>query len=376
LFALLALLLLGRRSAIFLSIVYALMMFTFDSFLFTSDNIENVYSTLMVCFFAGMLAIFVVSEQISRFKVFLRSIIIYLPIALIILLMEISEQTDVLLMLSYGLLGALSSVVIFIAILPLFENIFNVVTDYRLRELCDHDYKLIKDLKEKASGTFNHSIIVAYLAEACAIAINEDTALARAAAYYHDVGKLKQPEFFAENQTGYNPHDELAPELSVDIIRSHARDGYELIKAHRLPAQLADVALQHHGTMPITYFYAKALKLTDGEVKREDFSYYGPKPQSKIAAIIMICDASEAITRTLVNRLPENVEKAVREVIEERMNYEQFSDCEITMKDLSVIKDTIVTYLTGVNHSRVKYPKLKIKAKTQVEIKEEEEKNV
>lgn len=209
-------------------------------------------------------------------------------------------------------------------------------------------------------GTFNHSIVVAHLAEACAIALNEDTALARAAAYYHDVGKLRQPEYFTENQSGYNPHNELSPELSVDIIRSHAKDGYELIRARRLPKILADVAIQHHGTMPIKYFYAKALKMTDGELNIEDFSYPGPKPQTKIAAIIMIADASEAISRSLPDRTPERVESAVREIIEERVDLDQFDECDITMRDLTAIKEAIVNCLTGVYHSRIRYPKLKL----------------
>ena len=223
----------------------------------------------------------------------------------------------------------------------------------------------MREMKERAMGTFNHSIVVAHLAEACAIALGEDTALARAAAYYHDVGKLRQPEYFTENQTGYNPHNELSPELSVDIIRSHAKDGYELILSKRLPKILADIAVQHHGTMPIKYFYAKALKMSDGEVNIEEFSYGGPKPQTKIAAIIMIADASEAISRTLPDRSPEKVEGAVRDIIEERMDLDQFDECDLTMKDLTVIKETIVSCLTGVYHSRVQYPKLKLNRKNE-----------
>ena len=135
---------------------------------------------------------------------------------------------------------------------------------------------------------------------------------------------------------------------------------------------LADVAIQHHGTMPIKYFYAKALKMTDGELNIEDFSYPGPKPQTKVAAIIMIADASEAISRTLPDRSPEKVESAVRDVIEERMDLDQFDECDITMKDLTVIKETIVSCLTGVYHSRIQYPKLKLKRKGETESKGDE----
>ena len=165
---------------------------------------------------------------------------------------------------------------------------------------------------------------------------------------------------FTENQTDYNVHNELTPELSVDIIRSHTRDGAQLIKKAHLPEFLADIAIQHHGTMPIKYFYAKALRMSDGELNIEKYSYAGPTPSSKIAAIIMIADASEAASRSLRNRSPESVEELVRGIIEERLDMEQFDNCNITMSELTTIKLTIVSQLTGVYHSRVAYPKLKI----------------
>jgi putative nucleotidyltransferase with HDIG domain len=200
---------------------------------------------------------------------------------------------------------------------------------------------------------------VASLAEACSNAIGLNPLLARACAYYHDIGKIKKADYFAENQSGYNPHDELSPELSTDIIRAHARDGADLIRKFRYPEVLAEAAEQHHGTMPIRYFYAKALKFTDGELDIEDYSYYGPKPKTKINAIIMICDACEAKVRTVGNRTHENVDKAVKEIIEERMDLDQFTDCDITFRELDIIRNTITNTLAGVYHERVKYPKLK-----------------
>ena len=231
--------------------------------------------------------------------------------------------------------------------------------------MCSSDLsaKLIKKLKENAPGTYSHSVVVSQLAEACAKAIGEDSELARAAAYYHDVGKLKGPEMFAENQTEYNFHDDITPELSVDIIRSHARNGAQLIKKSRLPEFFADVAIQHHGTLPIKYFYYKALKMSDGELNIENYSYSGPTPASKIAAIIMIADSSEVATRTLPDRSPEKVEAFVRTLIEERLDLGQFDNCNITMRELTVIKTTLVNQLTGVYHSRVAYPKLTISKK-------------
>jgi putative nucleotidyltransferase with HDIG domain len=274
-------------------------------------------------------------------------------------LVEISNWSMLLEAMGYGLFGGIGSVVLYLAVLPVFEAIFNCLTAFRVRELTANDAKLLKKLQEEANGTYNHSQSVAQLAEACAASLGEDVDYARAAALYHDVGKLHQPEYFTENQWGYNVHDELTPELSADIVRSHAQDGYDLILANHLPQFLADVALQHHGTMPIRYFYAKALKMTDGDLNVEEFSYLGPKPQTKIAAIIMIVDAAEAAVKALKDHAPEQVEKVVREIIEERMELDQFSECNITMQDLSIIKKTLVETLSGVYHHRVKYPAIK-----------------
>ncbi len=372
--ALLALLLLRRRDAILMNVVFAMLMFSIDHFSNYDPGIDYATATdcyPVIAFSEGMVAIFVGSKVKTRLRSFLTGFAICIPVLIMASCIEYNKGGGIVWPLVYGVEGGMLSAVFFMALLPVFEVIFNCVTDYRLRELTDHDAPLMRELREKAMGTFNHCIVVAHLAEACAIALNEDTALARAAAYYHDVGKLRQPEYFTENQSGYNPHNELSPELSVDIIRSHAKDGYDLIRSKRLPKILADIAVQHHGTLPIKYFYAKALKMSDGEVNIENFSYPGPKPQSKIAAIIMIADASEAISRTLPERTPEKVENAVREIIEERMDLDQFDECDITMRDLTAIKETIVSCLTGVYHSRIRYPKIKIKRKNEGEEKEE-----
>ncbi len=371
--ALLIFALVGRREAIFMNIICALTTFVVDNFSTAEMAANNIYSSLFISFSAGMIAIFFFDKAKTRFQVVKIGAAIVAPVWMIIFLLELSELisgqaggiTEVsdfsrlVEGMGFGLFGSIGSVVLFLAFLPVFEAIFNCLTAFRVRELTAHDAKLLKKLREEANGTYNHSNTVAQLAEACAAALGEDVDYARAAALYHDVGKLHQPEYFTENQGGYNVHDELTPELSADIVRSHAQDGYDLILAHRLPQFLADVAIQHHGTLPIRYFYAKALKMTDGDLNIEEFSYLGPKPQTKIAAIIMIVDASEAAVRALKDRAPEAAEKVVREIIEERMDLEQFSECDITMSDLAKIRMTIVEVLTGVYHHRVDYPKLK-----------------
>lgn len=371
--ALLVFMLVGRREAVFMNIICALIMFLLDNITVSEATSREMYSALIIAFTAGMIAIFFCDRAKTRFRIVGVGVLIVVPIDIIIFLLEVSDVIAVstgqitgvpkwdglLMQLGYGLFGGVMSAVIFLALLPVFEWLFNCLTVYRLRELTSHDAKLLKKLQQEAPGTFNHAVMVAQLAEACAAALGENVDYARAAAYYHDVGKLHQPEYFTENQGEFNLHDELTPELSADIIRLHAQDGCDLIKAHHLPQFLADVALQHHGTMPIRYFYAKALRMTDGELNIEDFSYCGPKPKTKIAAIIMIADASEAVVRALSDRTPEAAEKAIRGIIEERMDLEQFSDCDITMADLTVIRETLVNTLTGVYHHRVKYPSIK-----------------
>ncbi len=372
--ALLMFILIGRRQAVFLTIVSSLLMFIIDTFVGPgniADGVKEYYSSTIISFSAGMFAIFLCNQAKTRFAVIGVGFFIVIPIDLIIFLLELSTLfekgsqlgwssfQEILQSMGFGLFGGVMSTVIFLAVLPIFEGIFNRLTVFRLRELTSSDAKILKKLKEEAPGTYNHSMMVAQLAEASAAAIGENPDYARAAALYHDVGKLHNPEHFTENQGEYNLHDELSPELSADIIRSHAKDGYTLIKNNHLPDFLADVALQHHGTLPIRYFYAKALKLTDGELNIEDFSYLGPKPQTKIAAIVMIADASEAAVRAVNARTPEAAEKAIRAVVEERMNLEQFAECDITLGDLTKIRLALVDTLTGVYHHRIKYPKLR-----------------
>lgn len=359
--ALLVLLLVNKRTAIFVGFSFNLLVFVAD--IFTNHTISPVDATvsLLICCCTGIFAIYLVDEVGSRIKVFLRGFIISVPVIVIALAVELEPGIlfeKILLIILHGFMGGMTSVVYMMAILPIFEAMFNMITDYRLAEITDHKSKLIKRMIETAGGTFNHSMVVASLAESCATAIGENPLLARAAAYYHDIGKLKQPIYFTENQHGYNPHDDLTPELSTEIIRSHTKDGYDLIKKYHLPSILADVAREHHGTLPIQYFYAKALKYTEGDLDIADFSYQGPKPHSKIAAIIMLADGCEAAVRAQNDRSRDKVEKIVESIIADRMKREQFSECEITMREIDLIREALENGLSGVYHDRINYPKL------------------
>ncbi len=358
--AILVLVLTDKRTAVFMNCVYTLLMLITDVLL-TSFIENSYYIWLIISFTCGIISVFLIDREGSRAKVLFMGFIISIPVVLFALSVEFSSDVKALLIqLLYALGSGVLSVSVMMVILPVFEITFGALTNFRLTELTDHKSKLIKELSVSAPGTFSHTIIVAMLAEACGNAIGENPLLVRACAYYHDIGKLKNPDMFTENQSGKNPHDELTPELSTDIIRSHAKDGAELIRKRRLPEVFADAAEQHHGTLPIRYFYMKASKFTDGKLSLENFSYYGPKPQNKVNAIIMICDACEAKVRTINNRTHENVDKAVKEIIEERMELDQFNECDITFKELDVIRNTITNTLSGVYHERVKYPKLKI----------------
>ncbi len=359
--ALLVLVLADKRTAVFMNCIFAIYMLLLDilcsSFL---GNGNYVITSLVLCFAVGITSIFAVDGEGSRGKVLAMGFTLSLPtIATAIIVEPLTQFNLVIFPVLYALGSGILSTCLLTILLPFFEVMFGALTNFRLAELTDHKSKLIKELSVIAPGTFSHTIIVAMLAEACGNAIGENPLLVRACAYYHDIGKIKNPEMFTENQSGKNPHDALSPELSTDIIRSHARDGADFIRRRRLPEAFAEAAEQHHGTLPIRFFYMKASKFTDGKLNLENFSYYGPKPQNKINAIIMICDACEAKVRTVANRTHENVDKAVKEIIEERMDMDQFNECDITFQELGVIRNTIANTLSGVHHDRVKYPKLK-----------------
>jgi putative nucleotidyltransferase with HDIG domain len=254
--------------------------------------------------------------------------------------------------------SGIMTVMLMFVLLPIWERVFNVVSVFRFAEIATSNTKVMRMLFEKAPGTYNHSLTVANYVEACATAIGENTFLARAVSYYHDIGKMKNPSYFSENQIdGDNPHDSLTPEASVNVLKAHATNGLLLAVENHLPVEVQRAIVEHHGTMPMKYFYLKAKKYTDGDLPYTDYRYDGPKPTSKITAILMICDASEAALRSLGSTDLAEVEALVDMIVEERVSFDQFSDCDITFRDLDVIKSTIITTYLGIKHQRVRYPK-------------------
>lgn len=349
----------NRRSAFFTTVVFCLLLLLMDSSFITNSTLAlEDYFSLIICYSSGMMSIFLLENEYSRIKLIFKSTILSIPAVLCLCVKYLdgggaSFLTDLACAVASGPLSA----GLFIVLLPIFEGMFRKISCFKLAELTSHRAPLIKEMINKAPGTFNHSIVVSNIAEACAIAIEEDSLLARACAYYHDIGKLRRPEYFSENQiNGVNPHDDLTPELSTSIIKYHTVDGYQQLLKHRFPVEIANCCLEHHGTMPIIYFYNKAKQLTEGDVDIKQYSYAGPKPRTKINAIIMIADGCEAAVRVSKDRSFENVTEIVKKIINDRMKLGQFDDCEITLKELKIISETVINNLTGVYHKRVEYP--------------------
>lgn len=257
----------------------------------------------------------------------------------------------------YLSIGLASQMLLGLILQPIFETVFNLITNSRLVDLTDRNAPLMKRLSSEAPGTFSHSLAVANFAELCAVAIGENPYLARACAYYHDVGKLLNKDYFKENQSDYNPHDEILPEVSAEIIRSHTEEGLRLCNEYRIPQEISHVTVQHHGTLLIPVFYQKAKDLTDSTVDTQEYCYHGITPRTKVAAIIMICDSGEAAIRAMDKPDGPRVDKMIKGLIDSRIAAGQFDDCDISLKDLTVIRQTIVSAYGGVFHKRLKYPK-------------------
>lgn len=254
--------------------------------------------------------------------------------------------------------GILSGVAA-LGLLPLLESTFKIITPYGLAELADHNQPLLKRLQFEAPGTYHHSLMVSNLCEAAAEAIGANPILARVGAFYHDIGKLKRPLFFVENQSYFgieNPHAKLNPRLSKMVITAHPKDGFELAKEYGLPPVLYNFVLQHHGEGLASYFYTQAIAEEGAEnVKEEQFRYTGPKPNMKETAILMIADAVESAVRSLKNPANEEIEKIIDKIIIERLNDGQLSDSPLTLKDIKTIAATFNRILRGMQHNRIRY---------------------
>lgn len=260
-------------------------------------------------------------------------------------------------------LNGVISVIVAIGALPMLETIFGITTSIRLLELSNTNHPLLKKLMIEAPGTYNHSVLVGNLAEAAAAEINADGLLVRVASYFHDIGKIKRPYLFIENQmSGENPHDKLRPSLSTFVITSHTKNGAELAREYKLPKEVTDIILQHHGTGLVVGFYKKAQveAIAKGgkaeDVVEENFRYPGPVPQTKEAALVMLADCCQAAVLSMHSPTRGQIEGKVREVIRNKFNDGQLDQCDLTFRDLHLIGTAFVNVLAGAHHKRIPYP--------------------
>ena len=364
--SLILLVLTNRKTSLIASSCTALFLMT--SFIST-DMLENnidVYQVIasIVCNLVAAICVnSLASRHYTRLKFLMMSALaafVSAPLVVISTMAIGDVSMEILFNIAWSYGGNLAAVIVSLPFCAIFEGIFNIADDFKLNELTALSHPLLKRLASEAPGTFNHSLVVGNLAEACAEAIGENPHLARCAAYYHDVGKLKAPVYFSENQSTYNPHDELIPEVSVSMITSHTLFGEILAKQYRLPKEIIAICREHHGTTPVGYFYRKALSLTEeGELPTVDYTYSGPKPQSKVGAIIMIADTIEAACRSYMPDTKEEFVERINKLVDEKLALGQFDECPITIKDINTIKETIIDVLPSIHHSRVSYEKRK-----------------
>ncbi|PGT82896.1 MULTISPECIES: HD family phosphohydrolase [Bacillaceae] len=263
--------------------------------------------------------------------------------------------------------SGLVSSVLTIGFMPFFETGFGILSTMKLIELANPNHPLLRKILTETPGTYHHSVMVANLSESACEAIGANGLLARVAAYYHDIGKTKRPQYFIENQMNIeNPHNKLSAQLSKNIIISHVTDGVEMLRKHKMPKEFVDIAEQHHGTTLLKYFYHQA-KQTNDSIYEEEFRYPGPKPQTKEIAIISIADSVEAAVRSMSNPTPEKIEKLVRSIISDRLQDNQLDECDITLKELDIIAKSFCESLKGIFHSRIEYPELTKKQKVKKE---------
>lgn len=315
---------------------------------------------------SGTVAAFLSANANQRRRISLAGFVIGAMNVLIVVCVGIVEKKDWIALLREGgisFLNGILSVILAIGLLPFLESIFNMVTPLKLLEMADPNHPLLKRLMMEAPGTYHHSLMVGNLAEVGVRTIGGNALLARVGAYFHDIGKLKRPGFFKENQMAENPHDRITPNLSTLVITSHTKDGEELALKYKLPKPIRDIIVQHHGKTLVAYFYHKARQGEKGvEVKESNFRYEGPKPQTREAAVVLLADSVEAAVRSMQDKTKGKIEGLIRKIIKDKLDDGQFDHCDLTLKDMNDIANGFLTVLSGFFHERTEYPELEKKS--------------
>ncbi|QGG47894.1 HD family phosphohydrolase [Heliorestis convoluta] len=345
--------LLDSRIAIFVSIVNSLLIG-----LMADYSITHAF----VAFFGSLVGIYSVSRFSQRMDFARAGINVAIVNSLAIVALGLITNTNLTIIAAYGipmgLLSGILSSVFMIGSLPYLESTFKITTSVKLLELANPNQPLLRKLLMEAPGTYHHSLLVGNLGEAAAEQIGADPLLVRTGAYYHDIGKIKRPPFFIENQNqGQNPHDKIAPSLSTLIITSHVKDGVELCRKAGLPTAVVDIVEQHHGDTLVSFFYHRAMEADRTEsIQEQDFRYEGPKPQTKEAALVMLADTVEAAVRSLPQPTSGKIEGLVRKLIKDKLNDGQLEESDLTFKDLDLIAQSFCRVLNGIYHTRIEYP--------------------
>lgn len=315
---------------------------------------------------SGSIGVLMFIKQNQRYSILLNGLyigVINLSIVISFSIIQGTKLSSLLGISIFTLLSGIMSGIIALGTLPLWENTFAVLTPLKLLELSNPNQPLLRKLLLEAPGTYHHSLMVGNLSEAAAEKIDANPLLARVGSYYHDIGKIKRPYYFKENQFGMaNPHDKLKANQSTGIITSHTSDGINMAKEAKLPKEIIDIIDQHHGDTLVAYFYYKA-KEEGLDNNIDEFRYKGPRPQTKEAALVMLADSAEAAVRSIKDPSKENIEEMVKKVVKGKLNDGQLDECDITNKDITNIINTFVGVLMGIYHDRISYPDVEILAK-------------
>ncbi len=321
----------------------------------------NDYAFALMNIIAGSLAAYTVRDIKNRTQIFRSFLFIFLGYAISIIAFGFERYDSFNQLLTnfvFAGSNALISPVVTYGLIIFVERFFNITTDLTLLELTDFNKPLLKELAKKAPGTFNHSITMGTLAETAAEAIRANPTLARVGAYYHDIGKILDPESFVENQiNSHNIHEQLQPDQSVALILDHVKKGIELAESYSLPKEIIDFIPMHHGTMVISYFYSKAKELYGEEsVDIIEYRYKGPKPRTKETAIVMLADACESTVRSLIDSDSQKIENVINNLVNSRIDDGQLDEAPLTFTDVKIIKDSFLSILVGHHHKRIRYP--------------------
>lgn len=325
---------------------------------------QMVYMMYMVLV-SGPICALMLRKKSQRTRVLLTGLIVGATNAAVVFAVSFLTSNDVSGMAGSALWafgGGVLSALLAVSFQPIFEVMFNLATTAKLLELANPNQPLLRRLLIETPGTYHHSIVVGNLAEAAAEAVGANPLLARVGAYYHDIGKLKRPNYFKENQMGENPHEKTDPYVSAAIVTSHTRDGVQLAQKARLPFEVQQIIAQHHGDTPVMYFYYRAVKENPkAQINIKDFRYDGEKPTSKEAAIVMLADTIEAAVRTMKNPTPEAIEDFIIQLVRSKLEDGQLSMSPLTFAEMDKICEAFATVMNGVFHERIEYPSVSIK---------------